>query len=246
VSPQNKAGAKGTQSDAKRGGLPEGDSSLDALAALANNAFASPAAPAPPAPAHPEAGSAPSPIAPPAPVPPGQRTGGAVPAPPAPAPTAPPRPAPVPAAPAGPTDPAVSDNRFTQVTSVIDVTVLARFEQYQLQEKIRNGSEPANTVVVFQAINDAVSKNRLQPLVGTLEPEEEPGQLLSLNAPGRRVSREKRKTDQLSWRPTFANLAVIDRVWEQHGFPNRSKFVELCLNDFLPPLEQRRRSSRKA
>src|ERR1051325_11538607 len=103
-------------------------------------------------------------------------------------------------------DASASDNRFTQVNSIVDVGVLERFKAYQLDQKIRTKSEPSNTVVVFRAINSAVAGNKLEHL-SKLEDvaDEDAGGFLSIQAPGRRTSRERRRTDQLSWRPTFAN-----------------------------------------
>ncbi|MFF7183014.1 hypothetical protein [Streptomyces sp. NPDC008121] len=116
-----------------------------------------------------------------------------------------------------------------------------RFHAYQLDLKVRTGSEPSNTVVVFQAINAAVRANRLGEL--NEAPEEDPEDFLAIHAPGRRTSRERRKTDQLSWRPTFGQLAKLDGVWPAY-FKDRSQFINAVLNDFLPEAKRPRRSKK--
>ncbi|MCQ1580446.1 hypothetical protein [Streptomyces parvus] len=139
-----------------------------------------------------------------------------------------------------PADTSASDNRFTQVTSIVDVEVLERFNAYKLDQKIR-GSEPSNTVVVFRAINQAVAQNKLEELSQEAgDEEEDAGGFLSIQAPGRRTSRERRRTDQLSWRPTFANLGQIDELWPTAGFKDRSHFVNEVLDSFLPELKRKR------
>ncbi|MFI5864704.1 hypothetical protein [Streptomyces sp. NPDC051546] len=219
----------------KRGGLPEGDADLAALAsgALGPTRSSTKAAPAgPPQPAGTattiEQGS-PSPQ--PAAAPPQPRASTSEPA-------APPRHS------DEPVDTSASDNRFTQVTSIVDVEVLERFNAYKLDQKIR-GSEPSNTVVVFQAINQAVAQSKLEELSKVaVEGQEEAGGFLSIQAPGRRTSRERRRTDQLSWRPTFANLEQIDDLWPTAGFKDRSHFVNGVLESFLPDLKRKRAKRR--
>jgi len=127
----------------------------------------------------------------------------------------------------------------------VDVEVLERFKAYQLEQKIRTKSEPSNTVVVFRAINSAVAANKLDQLSKLDEvADEDAGGFLSIQAPGRRTTRERRRTDQLSWRPTFANLEQIDELWPTTGFKDRSHFVNGVLDDFLPEVK-RKRSKRR-
>ncbi|MFD4241887.1 hypothetical protein ACFWP3_09845 [Streptomyces sp. NPDC058525] len=118
------------------------------------------------------------------------------------------------------------------------MSVVERFHAYQLDQKVRTGSEPSNTVVVFQAINAAVRTNRLAEL--NEAPADDPEDFLAIHAPGRRTSRERRKTDQLSWRPTFGQLEKLDGVWPAY-FKDRSQFVNAVLDDFLPAAKRARR-----
>ncbi|MER5372673.1 hypothetical protein [Streptomyces sp. NPDC002553] len=127
----------------------------------------------------------------------------------------------------------------------MDVEVLERFKEYQLDQKIRTKSEPSNTVVVFRAINSAVAGNKLEQLSKLDDvADEDAGGFLAIQAPGRRTSRERRRTDQLSWRPTFANLTQIDDLWPTAGFKDRSHFVNGVLDGFLPELKRKRKKRR--
>ncbi|WP_225636773.1 hypothetical protein [Streptomyces solaniscabiei] len=120
----------------------------------------------------------------------------------------------------------------------MEVDVLERFKAYQLDQKVRTREEPSNTVVVFQAINAAVKSGKLGEL--NSQPEEDEGEFLSIHAPGRRTSRERRRTDQLSWRPTFGNLDMIDGLWPEHNFKDRSQFINAVLDAYLPAAKRRR------
>jgi len=231
VTPQN------DRNQGKRGGLPEGD---DSLAALASTALGGPRKAAKTAPTTP-------------PRPSGSASQSQSSSPPAPA-AAPPQPRSATPAPAPAPRPATqapdsrTADRFTQVTSIVDVDVLERFKDYQLDKKLREGKEPSNTFVVFSAINDAVKEDALDRLSKTGTEEEEvadPNAFLSIQAPGRRITRERRRTDQLSWRPTFANLDQIDELWPQHGFRDRSHFINAVLDWFLPAKKARRRTQRR-
>ncbi|MFE4304763.1 hypothetical protein ACFRR6_01595 [Streptomyces sp. NPDC056891] len=124
------------------------------------------------------------------------------------------------------------------MTSIVDVTVVARFSAYQTAQKVKTGAEPANTVVVFEAINAAMREGKLSELGKA--PEGDPDDFLSIHTPGRRTSRERRKTDQLSWRPTYGQLNKLDKVWKAH-FKDRSQFINAVLDDFLPELRKQRR-----
>ncbi|MFJ3658278.1 hypothetical protein ACIPPR_33845 [Streptomyces nigra] len=93
---------------------------------------------------------------------------------------------------------------------------------------------------MFQAINEAVAEAKLEELSKVVGDDEDAGGFLSIQAPGRRTSRERRRTDQLSWRPTFANLGQIDELWPTAGFKDRSHFVNAVLDSFLPELKRRR------
>ncbi|MER5890310.1 hypothetical protein ABT160_41330 [Streptomyces sp. NPDC001941] len=128
------------------------------------------------------------------------------------------------------------------MTSIVDVDVLERFKSYQLDQKVKTRVEPANTVVVFLAINAAVQGDKLSELNSA--PVDAGDGFLAINAPGRRVSRERRRTDQLSWRPTFGNLEQIDTLWPGHGFKDRSQFINAVLDLFLPPVKRGRRHAR--
>ncbi|MEU9416048.1 hypothetical protein [Streptomyces sp. NPDC048272] len=210
------------QEVSKRGGLPDGDADLAALAssALGPSRGGNPAPAAPPQPA----GSSPSPT--PSPGPPQPRAARTVAA---------------PESPAQELDDAEEtnlQNRFTQVTSIVDVAVLERFGAYQDAQKAKTGAEPANTVVVFEAINAAMRANKLGEL--SRAPEADPDDFLAIHTPGRRTSRERRKTDQLSWRPTFGQLGKLDTAWKAH-FKDRSQFINAVLDDFLPELKPKRR-----
>ncbi|MFD6465230.1 hypothetical protein [Streptomyces goshikiensis] len=130
------------------------------------------------------------------------------------------------------------ENRFTQVTSLVDVTVVARFNAYQTAQKVKTGAEPANTVVVFTAINAAMKADKLGEL--SRPPEGDPDDFLSIQTPGRRTSRERRRVDQLSWRPTYGQLAKIDEAWKDF-FKDRSAFINAVLDDFLPAAKPPRR-----
>ncbi|WP_344033171.1 hypothetical protein [Streptomyces luteireticuli] len=126
-----------------------------------------------------------------------------------------------------------TDNRFRQVTSTIAVSVISRFDKYQTAQKVENGASLSNTAVVLTAINHSAGKfEELARNWG--KPQEEPGQLFAIRTPGRRVTKDRRKTDQLSWRPTYGEIAQVDKIWESAGFPNRSAFVEATLDAFLP------------
>ncbi|MEV2236323.1 hypothetical protein AB0H69_48365 [Streptomyces phaeochromogenes] len=109
---------------------------------------------------------------------------------------------------------------------------MERFKAHQLDQKVRTREEPSNTVVVFLAINAAVKGNKLAGLNGG--PDDSGDDFLSIHAPGRRTSRERRRTDQLSWRPTFGNLDMIDALWPEHGFKDRSQFINAVLDAYLP------------
>lgn len=222
-----------THDSIKRGGLPDGDVDLAALAssALGTSRNATKAAPSgPPQPAGAVAAAA-QPPAPPAP---------------SAAPPQPRRSAPSPSATtrenAPAADPSASDDRFTQVTSIVEVEVLERFKAYQLDQKVRTKEEPSNTVVVFLAINAAVKDNKVAELNNA--PADDADGFLAIHAPGRRTSRERRRTDQLSWRPTFGNLEMIDGLWPEHGFKDRSQFINAVLDAFLPEAKRSRRSKR--
>ncbi|MBH1939212.1 hypothetical protein I5Q34_33990 [Streptomyces sp. AV19] len=116
------------------------------------------------------------------------------------------------------------------------MTVIARFEQYQTMEKMNNGVSLSNTAVVLTAINH--SAGAFEELARKRNPsQEDSGQLFAIRTPGRRVTKERRKVDQLSWRPTYGEIARVDKIWEAARFPNRSAFVEATLDAFLPPLK---------
>ncbi|MGW6203720.1 hypothetical protein ACWF9B_08750 [Streptomyces sp. NPDC055089] len=216
-----------SRSSSTRGGLPEGDADLAALANSALKTSRSGTQTAPSGPPQPAGASATPVPAAPSPAPPQPRAAASVPS------------------PETPDDAAESDtgaykNRFTQVTSIVDVQVLERFKAYQLQQKIRTGEDPSNTVVVFRAINAAVKAKQLEEL--NAPPEEETDDFLSIHAPGRRTSRERRRTDQLSWRPTFGNLAMIDGLVQQFQYKDRSRLINVVLDAFLPELKRSKRS----
>ncbi|MEU5240940.1 hypothetical protein ACH4UR_24850 [Streptomyces lydicus] len=226
--PQDKSQQRG-----KTGGLPDGDESLAALARGALGTAGTPLA-APSAPPAPVSAAAAAPVpspAVPSPTPPQPRAA---------APTPPRAVSPEPEPVDEPTSPA--DERFTQVVVNVDVDVLERFKAYQFDERAKTKSEPSNTVVVFRAINDAVKNKKLGEL--SSGPEEESDDFLAIEAPGRRTSRERRKTDQLSWRPTFKDLDKIDKLWATHAFDNRSAFIEAVLGAYLPALKKGRRARR--
>ncbi|MCZ1012122.1 hypothetical protein [Streptomyces lydicus] len=91
---------------------------------------------------------------------------------------------------------------------------------------------------MFRAINDAVKARKLGEL--SSGPEEGSDDFLAIDVPDRRTSRERRKTDQLSWRPTFKDLSKIDKLWAEHKFANRSAFIEAVLDAYLSALKRGR------
>jgi hypothetical protein len=225
VTPQQ----ENSRSNSTRGGLPEGDADLAALANSALKPSRSGTQAAPSGPPQPAGAAAPPAPTAPTPAPPQPRAATSA-------------PSPATQDDATASDTSASDNRFTQVTSIVDVDVLERFKAYQLQQKIRTGEDPSNTVVVFRAINAAVKAKQLEEL--NAGPEEDSDDFLSIHAPGRRTSRERRRTDQLSWRPTFGNLEMIDGLVQQYQYKDRSRLINVVLGAFLPELRRGKRSKR--
>src|SRR6266536_1951151 len=133
--------------------------------------------------------------------------------------------------------PAELSDLTRQATVMVGVDVAERFRDYQ-KEQGRLGGHPTTTEIVLEALNDA--DGRYAALIAARQPQHDP----SLRFPGRayrrRATSEPRRTTQLAFRPSHAELEEIDRLWLEAGARSRSDFLDAVLDDFLPPARRRR------
>ncbi len=133
--------------------------------------------------------------------------------------------------------PAELSDLTRQATVMVGVDVAERFRDYQ-KEQGRLGGQPTNTEIVLEALNDA--DGRYAALIAARQPQHDP----SLRFPGRayrrRATSEPRRTTQLAFRPSHAELEEIDRLWLEAGARSRSDFLDAVLDHFLPPARRRR------
>ncbi|MFG2775304.1 hypothetical protein [Streptomyces sp. NPDC048350] len=144
---------------------------------------------------------------------------------------------------------AVGRRGTDQCTVMIDQNVRTRFEQYQTVQKVLTGREPTNAVVVRRAVLHAQRHGLYEEMLSKLRSRAQPAQeedadpdgLFGVEVTGRRTERGRVKNrTQQSFRPSARELAVIDGLTDQWGFPSRSDFVNEVLDAFLPALKRER------
>lgn len=142
------------------------------------------------------------------------------------------------------------EGRTTQCTINVSTAVRDRFAAFQLSKKLEAGSEPTNAVVVRWAVLHAHRNGlwaqmreyvRHQQTPTFLEDDDPDGLFGDVPAVRQTVRGRARDTVQQTLRPSLAELARYDQLAGQHGFGNRSEFLDAALDAFLPPLEKRRR-----
>jgi hypothetical protein len=139
-----------------------------------------------------------------------------------------------------------------QCTVNVSVSVRDRFAAYQLAKKVETGREPTNAVVVKRAMLAARKGARFPVLLEAVRHRQQPVEVedddpegLFGDVVGRRAERGRIKdVVQQSFRPSRQELAVIDAFSSAYGFPSRSDFLDVVLDDFLPPLPDKPRSRR--
>jgi len=144
---------------------------------------------------------------------------------------------------------AADGQRSTQCTVNVSVSVRDRFAAYQLQKKLERGGEPTNAVVVRRAVlharrNDLFAKmlEAIRHRRTRFEDEDDDPEGLFGDVPSRRAERGRvREVAQQSFRPSYEELQVIDALVRAYGFENRSEFLDAALDEFLPPLPEKRR-----
>ncbi|MBM9510030.1 hypothetical protein [Actinacidiphila acididurans] len=153
---------------------------------------------------------------------------------------------PLPAPPAA----AVGEGRTTQVTINVSSSVRDRFAAYQLAQKIERGVEPTNAVVVKRAVlhahrNDLWGQMRehvRHRQAPAFEEDDDPDGLFGdVPTAGQAVRGRARDTVQQSFRPSLAELARYDQLAAEYGFDNRSEFLDVALEFYLPQAEAKRR-----
>lgn len=145
----------------------------------------------------------------------------------------------------------IGAQRSTQCTVNVSAEVRLRFSAYQLAKKLANGAEPTNAVVVRRAVlharkNDLFARMReaIRHRQTPLDDEDDDPEGLFGDVPGRRAERGRvREVAQLPFRPSYEELQVIDALARAYDFANRSEFLDAALDEFLPPLQDKRRRS---
>lgn len=145
----------------------------------------------------------------------------------------------------------VGAQRSTQCTVNVSTDVRVRFSAYQLAKKLSVGAEPTNAVVVRRAVlharrNDLFARMReaIRHRQTPLDDEDDDPEGLFGDVPGRRAERGRvREVAQLPFRPSYEELQVIDALARAYEFANRSEFLDAALDEFLPPLQDKRRRS---
>jgi hypothetical protein len=155
---------------------------------------------------------------------------------------------------AGPLDiqhPEIDGQHSTQCTVNISAEVRARFSAYQTAKRLEVGAEPTNAVIVRRALLHARKNNLFGRMLeavrhqaSPVEAEDDDPEGLFGDVIGRRPERGRvRQAAQLPFRPSYQELAVIDTLARTYGFANRSVFLNAALDEFLPPLTDKRRRS---
>lgn len=145
---------------------------------------------------------------------------------------------------------AAGEGRTTQVTINVSSSVRDRFAAYQLAQKIERGAEPTNAVVVKRAVLHAHRgdlwaqmrehvRHRQSPVFD--EDDDPDGLFGDVPTAGQAVRGRARDTVQQSFRPSLAELARYDQLAAEYGFDNRSEFLDVALEFYLPQAEAKRR-----
>jgi hypothetical protein len=129
-------------------------------------------------------------------------------------------------------DPLLTGPHTGQATVAISVDVARRFRRYQNQRAAKGaGQRPSNGEIVFAALN--ASKERFAQIVAERQPKPEAGQLFGAPVPGRRTASGAQPTQQLSFRPTPAEKALIARLARESGAASMAAFLNAVLDDWL-------------
>lgn len=141
------------------------------------------------------------------------------------------------------------EERTTQCTINVSVSVRDRFAAYQTARRVKTGTEPTNAVVVRWAVLHA-HRNGLwgqmleyvrHSQTPVFEEDDDPDGLFGDVPASRQTVRGRaRDTVQQSLRPSLAELARYDQLAAQHQFGNRSEFLDAALEMYLPAENRRR------
>ena len=133
--------------------------------------------------------------------------------------------------PAPDTYPMLAGTPTGQATVAVSVDVAARFRRLQKQLTGSDGQRPSNGEIVFAALN--ASQGRYSEIVAARQPKPKAGQLFGAPLPGRRPTSGATPSQQLSFRPTQDEKALIAQLARDSGAASMAAFLTAVLDDYL-------------